>query len=173
MLSSTPAISISADIYQPSRPALDKKHEERPTVLNEQQQINEQDQKIVEKLQARDQEVKTHEQAHISAAGGLALGGASFTFATGPDGKRYAIGGEVSIDVSPVPNDPKATILKAETIRRAALAPLNPSSQDHSVAANASAMANKARVELAKIQEQTSTENSEQGKGEPQLDIEI
>lgn len=161
MLSPTPAISINVNSFQPSRPAQGKVNGEQTTAPSEQQQVNLQDQKTIEKLQARDREVKAHEQAHISAAGGLALGGASFTFATGPDGNRYAIGGEVSIDVSPVPNDPRATILKAETIRRAAMAPANPSSQDHSVAANASAMANKARAELIQLQRE-STDDPEQ-----------
>jgi hypothetical protein len=67
---------------------------------------------------------------------------------TGPDGQRYATGGEVGIDVSPVANDAQATLLKAETIRRAALAPAQPSGQDLSVASKAAAMANKARAEL-------------------------
>ena len=46
---------------------------------------------------------------------------------TGPDGQRYAIGGEVPIDLSAVPGNPQATLQKALTIRRAALAPTDPS----------------------------------------------
>ncbi|MGR8930189.1 MAG: putative metalloprotease CJM1_0395 family protein [Gammaproteobacteria bacterium] len=104
----------------------------------------------VQALKDRDREVRTHEQAHLSAAGGLALSGAHFQYTTGPDGQRYAVGGDVSIDISEVPGDPEATIRKAETIRRAALAPAEPSEQDYRVAARASEMANKARVELFK-----------------------
>ncbi|WP_305907791.1 putative metalloprotease CJM1_0395 family protein [Methylomarinum sp. Ch1-1] len=107
-----------------------------------------QEQRSVEQLKARDQEVRTHEQAHISAASGIAVGGASFTFATGPDGRRYAIGGEVNIDISEVPGDPEATLRKAELIKRAALAPAQPSSQDRRVASSATAMASKAQAEL-------------------------
>ena len=104
----------------------------------------------IQTLKARDQEVRNHEQAHLSAAGGLAMGGASFQFVTGPDGQRYAMGGEVSIDTSGVSGDPAATLRKAETIRRAALAPAQPSGQDYSVANKATAMANQARMEMLK-----------------------
>jgi hypothetical protein len=103
-----------------------------------------------EKLQARDREVRAHEAAHQAAAGGLARGGASYRYEIGPDGKRYAVGGEVSIDTSDVPDDPQATLRKADAIRAAALAPAQPSSQDLAVAAQATQMAMEARVELAK-----------------------
>ncbi|MGR9051798.1 MAG: putative metalloprotease CJM1_0395 family protein [Gammaproteobacteria bacterium] len=102
----------------------------------------------IQQLKARDSEVRAHEQAHLNAAGGIAVSAASFTFQTGPDGKRYAVGGEVQISTSPVVGDPEATLKKAETIRRAALAPAQPSSQDYSVAADAAAMANQARIDL-------------------------
>lgn len=111
----------------------------------------------IQTLKARDQEVRNHEQAHLSAAGGLAVSGASFEFVTGPDGQRYAVGGEVSIDTSGVPGDPEATLRKAETIRRAALAPAQPSGQDYSVASKAATMANQARIEMMKAT-QTATD---------------
>lgn len=110
--------------------------------------LDEQQQREVQALKARDSEVRAHEQAHLAAAGGLATSGASFQYVTGPDGQRYATGGEVGIDVSPVANDPRATLMKAETIRRAALAPAQPSGQDLSVASKAAAMASKASAEL-------------------------
>lgn len=108
----------------------------------------------LKELQQRDTEVKAHEQAHLSAAGNLATGSASFTYAKGPDGKRYAIGGEVSIDTSEVAGDPAATAAKADMIKRAALAPANPSSQDRSVAASAVAMKSQAQVDLLKMQQE-------------------
>ncbi len=112
-------------------------------------ELTEEEQQIVEELQARDREVRAHEQAHKAAAGPHARGGPTYTYQTGPDGRRYAIGGEVSIDTSEVPNDPQATIQKAQTIRRAALAPAEPSGQDVQVAAKARALETKARQELA------------------------
>jgi len=102
----------------------------------------------VRELKARDLEVRTHEQAHLSAAGRYANGGASFTYQRGPNGVSYATGGEVSIDTSPVSGDPKATLEKAQVIQRAALAPAQPSSQDRAVAAAAAQMAAQARAEL-------------------------
>jgi hypothetical protein len=70
----------------------------------------------------------------------------------------YAVGGEVPIDVSPVPANPQATLQKAEAIQRAALAPAEPSGQDRQVAARAAALALTARQELARqSQEITNT----------------
>ncbi len=104
--------------------------------------------KLLQQLSGRDREVRTHEQAHVAASSGLAQGGPSFQFTRGPDGRLYATGGEVNIDVAPVANDPQATIEKVQQIRRAALAPTNPSQADRAVAARAMAMANEARLEL-------------------------
>jgi hypothetical protein len=75
--------------------------------------------------------------------------GASFSYQRGPDGRFYAVGGEVSIDTSPVPGDPQATASKAEQIQRAALAPAQPSGQDRAVAAQAARMAMEARLQQA------------------------
>ncbi len=104
----------------------------------------------IQKLSRRDREVRAHEQAHLSVAGRYATGGASFEFKRGPDGKLYAVGGEVRIDTTPVADDPQATLEKAEVVRRAALAPRDPSPTDRQVAAQASAMAMQARAELAR-----------------------
>ncbi len=102
----------------------------------------------VEKLKKRDQEVRTHEQAHLAAAGPLARGGATYTYQRGPDANRYAVGGSVQIDTSPG-NTPEETIAKAQQIKRAALAPAQPSSTDRAVAAKAARMESEARAELA------------------------
>ena len=101
-----------------------------------------------DKLERRDREVRSHEQAH-KAAGGAHAGAISLEFQTGADGKRYAVGGEVPIDTSPVAGDPQATITKMQKVRRAALAPAQPSSQDRAVAAQASRIEAEARAELA------------------------
>lgn len=108
-----------------------------------------QQQALAAQLRRTDQHVRAHEEAHLAASGGYARGGASFTFTTGPDGKLYATGGEVSIDVSPVAGDPRATIQKAETVRAAADAPADPSAQDRTVAAEAGQMEIAAQQELS------------------------
>lgn len=112
-------------------------------------ELSEEEQAEVRKLKQRDQEVRRHEQAHKASAGQHASGGPSFEYTTGPDGKRYAVGGEVSIDTSEVSGDPQATIAKMQQIQRAANAPANPSSQDRAVAAQAAAAERAARAELA------------------------
>lgn len=101
--------------------------------------LSQEEQKIQLDLQRRDTEVRTHEQAHLSAAGQYAAGGASFTYVTGPGGKKYASGGEVPIDMSKE-KTPEATIAKMRTVRRAALAPANPSGADRGIAAQASSV---------------------------------
>lgn len=108
------------------------------------------EQKMVEQLKARDAEVRAHENAHKSAGGQYVMGGITFRYQTGPDGKRYAVEGEVRIDTSGVSGNPEATIQKARTIRKAANAPANPSAQDRSVASQAAAMEMEAQWELAK-----------------------
>lgn len=107
----------------------------------------EQELQDIRELAARDREVRSHEQAH-AAVGGKYAGSPVYEFVRGPDGVSYAVGGEVSIDTSPVPGDPEATIAKAQQIRRAANAPAEPSSQDRRVAAEASLMEAEARAAL-------------------------
>lgn len=85
----------------------------------------------------------------MAAGGGLVRGGATYGYTRGPDGKQYAVSGEVSLDTSPVPDNPAATLQKAQQIKAAAMAPANPSPQDRRVAAEAGAMALKAAAELA------------------------
>ena len=98
---------------------------------------NDKDNLAIEELKREDTEVRAHEQAHIMTGGSLVRGSASFGYKTGPDGKLYAVSGEVSIDSSPIDGDPKATVRKMEQVQKAALAPANPSGQDRAVAAAA------------------------------------
>jgi len=103
---------------------------------------------MITALEARNRDVLAHEAAHMAAGGSYIEGGASYTYQTGPDGKQYAIGGEVSIDMSPVPGNPRATITKMMAIRAAALSPADPSGQDASVAAAAAQIEAQARAQL-------------------------
>ena len=101
----------------------------------------------IRELQLRDREVRAHEAAH-AAAGGAYAGSPAYTFKRGADGHSYAVGGSVSIDISPVKGDPQATLQKAEQVRAAALAPAQPSAQDMKIAQRAQMMASKARIEM-------------------------
>lgn len=127
------------------------------------EQLEPEEQEQVKELEKRDAEVRTHERAHQSA-GGAHAGGASYTYQRGPDGKQYAIGGEVSIDISPVDGDPAATIAKMQQVQRAALAPATPSGQDRRVAAQAAQLERQARSELM---DQRQTPASEPDSPEP------
>ncbi len=118
--------------------AVEKKGEtsEEQEVASSGGELTPEERQIVAQLQVTDTQVRAHEQAHLAAAGGYATSGASFSYQSGPDGRRYAIGGEVQIDTSSE-SDPEKTIRKMGVVRAAALAPANPSSQDRSVAATA------------------------------------
>jgi hypothetical protein len=131
---------------------------------------------IITELKQRDQEVRAHEAAHASVGGSLASA-PSYTFERGPDGKKYAVAGEVSIDISPVNGDPRATIAKMQKVHSAALAPAEPSSQDISVASTASQLILKAQSELlqelaSQAQGDPSDENSnsEENQSTPALE---
>ncbi|MGZ5007547.1 MAG: putative metalloprotease CJM1_0395 family protein [Methylobacter sp.] len=151
----------------------DREVQQDPTVKSESSksadtkktgELSESDLKVLSELKQRDTQVRAHEAAHMAAAGGIASGGPSFEYQQGPDGIQYAIGGEVNIDTSPIPGDPAATLRKADTIRRAALAPAEPSGPDMQVAASAAAMAAQAQVELMqKIQESQNGNKSHPG----------
>lgn len=114
--------------------------------------LSQEQQQQVKELKQRDQEVRAHEQAH-AAAGGPYASPPSFEFTTGPDGKRYAVSGEVQIDASPVRDNPQATLRKMDVVVRAALAPADPSSQDLQVARQAQAERAQAQADLARKRE--------------------
>lgn len=124
--------------------------EENPSVLSG--ELTEEEQRIVEELKQTDREARAHEQAHKSAAGPYA-GAISYETVTGPDGRQYAVGGEVPIDTSPIPNNPQATIQKMDIVIRAALAPADPSPQDFAVARTAQQVRAQAQRELQKQRE--------------------
>ncbi len=126
----------------------------------------EQDRREITQLAARDREVRAHEQAH-AAVGGQYAGAPRYEYQRGPDGINYAVGGEVSIDVSPAAS-PEQTIQKMQIVRRAALAPAEPSAQDRRVAAQASQNEAQARADLAveRSEEAQYTASSNEGEND-------
>ena len=101
---------------------------------------------VVSELQTRDTEVRVHEAAHQS--GGASTGAASYTYQKGPDGKMYAIGGEVPVSMKSG-STPQETIANAQAVIASALAPADPSGQDQAVASSAMMMIVKAQQQLA------------------------
>jgi len=169
------------DEYIPSMQNKNREEERRIKFLGEKSQeesektdtekteeFSEEEQKMISELKSRDQEVRNHEQAHIAAGGAYVRGGASYSYQSGPDGKQYAIGGEVSIDTSSAKDNPAATIAKMQAVRSAALAPASPSGQDRAVAAAASQIEAQARIDLSeKISQENDTQKPEEKDGEP------
>ncbi|WP_404398255.1 putative metalloprotease CJM1_0395 family protein [Idiomarina loihiensis] len=160
-----------ADGKSDSKKATDKASKDvTDNAEKNQQKLSEEEVEKVDELKSRDQEVRVHEQAH-AAVGGQYAGSPSYEYERGPDGKSYAVGGEVQIDVSPVNGDPQATIQKMQVVRRAAMAPAQPSAADRAIAAEATNKATQARAELAQMQVEAS-ESGEEG-GKQNLDISI
>ena len=105
-------------------------------------------------LHVTDRSVRAHEQTHLRLLGGAAAGPIQYDLVNGPDGRRYAVGGRIKVDLNPVPGDPDATLRKARLVRLAALGPNDPSSADMRVAAAAY------RLEAAARREQRLDEES-------------
>jgi len=147
-----PGTNASSEASPGREPEEASRRDRTPATSSSDAAQQQQDQQILRELSARDLEVRQHEMAH-QAAGGGHTGAVSYSYQRGPDGRMYAVGGEVSIDTSAVSDSPQATLEKADAIVRAAMAPAEPSSQDYRVAASARAMASEARAELAKLEE--------------------
>jgi hypothetical protein len=128
-----------------------KKAEDEESIKNkadkEEREKKQADEEKIEKLQKRDKEVRVHEMAH-KVAGGAYAGAVVYEYTLGPDGKRYITGGYVQLDVSKEAT-PEETIRKAAVIRKAALAPADPSPSDLAIAAKASQLEQEARRELS------------------------
>ena len=103
-------------------------------VSSAQARVNTEKMRIESELQATDAEVRAHEHAHVAALG---KGVISYDTVIGPDGRSYAVGGGVPVDLAPVPGDPEATLRKAKAAIQAAYAVSEPSGADLNVAAEA------------------------------------
>jgi hypothetical protein len=103
--------------------------------------------------------VRAHERAHAAAAGALA-GAPSYQYERGPDGRSYAVSGEVQISMPVDSGDPQATIRTMERVKRAALAPQSPSDADRAVAAHAEAQITAARRESSTADSQDPSQAS-------------
>ncbi|OHC68122.1 MAG: hypothetical protein A3H93_03825 [Rhodocyclales bacterium RIFCSPLOWO2_02_FULL_63_24] len=113
-----------------------------------------------------DQEVRAHEAAHLRVGAGVVTSAANFSYTYGPDGKSYAVAGEVGIDTSPE-QAPEANIDKGQRIRIVALAPAEPSPQDYRVAAIGSRIeqmgyAGLAQQQVLELAEKAAAQRAEQ-----------
>lgn len=150
-----PGPKVAADSFHFSKEALQLAKQEDPAAAasgpKSPEQLSEQEKQQVQTLKNRDAEVKAHEQAHLSALGGEG-GAANYSYTTGPDGRRYATGGEVPVSIGESTGGPEQTIAKAQKIARAAMAPAQPSAADQAARAKANQVEAKARQELQEKQ---------------------
>ena len=116
------------------------------------QSLTSDQQRRVEELKQIDRKVHDHELAHIAAGAGIVNSGPDYTYTYGPDGKPYATAGEVGIDTAQA-EKPQENIDKGRTIQRAALAPQEPSPQDHRVASIGAQLEATGRSDLSRQQE--------------------
>jgi uncharacterized protein involved in copper resistance len=91
-------------------------------------------QRVLSKFEARDQQIRMHEQSHASnAATSTAI---QYNYQTGPDGKIYAVGGSVRYDTS-IPKDPASAEVKLQQLQKAASSPDELSAADLQIARTA------------------------------------
>jgi hypothetical protein len=151
---STSEQAIAAEQQKQQQQAQEQQQQQASDQVEQQQQkVAQAEQQIISELSRRDIEVKTHEQAH-KAVGGMFAQSPSFSYEKGPDGKRYAVDGEVQIDVGAVSGDPQATFNKMQKVYAAAMAPNQPSSADIRVAAEAVQKMNQAKAEMAELRQE-------------------
>ena len=102
------------------------------------------------------QHILNHEKQHLAAAGKYADGGIHMDY----NSQGWATGGHVKIKMPALNKaNPKETIQHAEAVKKAALAPGDPSEQDYKVAAQASQTLFKAQQLLANGSPQQSGKN--------------
>lgn len=98
--------------------------------------LDQEDQARLAEMRARDKDVRDQKAAQARAAAPYA-GAANFEYETGPDGRQYAVSGEVKIDVSATVGDASETARKMEQILSATLAADELSVEDRRVLAEA------------------------------------
>ena len=86
--------------------------------------------RVIAKFKSKDNEIRTHEQTHASL--GTTTSGIKYNYQTGPDGKLYATGGYVTLNVS-IPKDESAAIAKLNEIQKASSSPIGLSGADASI----------------------------------------
>ncbi len=156
--------SVNSSLYLPIASArsetVARDQTEPGPARTQKNELSDEEKAQVQELKRIDREVRAHEQAHAAAGGGHVTGGPTYEYTTGPDGRLYAVAGEVGISTSPVSGDPEATIQKMRQVRAAAMAPGDPSAQDRSVAAQAAATEAQAQQELARSKRSEQSDQS-------------
>lgn len=139
------AVSNISNVNEIYNRIIQKNSELKTLESNEQQNFNKKDyfstvksenydevdySRVLNKFKQIDQNIRSHEQSH--AAGSSYSSTPKYNYAQGPDGKLYAVGGEVRLDTS-MPQDKKAALNKLEEISNASNAPHDVSSADANI----------------------------------------
>lgn len=122
-------------------------------------ELTQKEQQELTQLKTTDAEVKRHENAHKAMAAGLQTSGPNYEYEVGPDGKKYAVAGDVNISYQKS-SDPEVNLKNAQKLKAAALAPADPSAQDRSVARKADAEIAKAQQEILEEQQNKDNESN-------------
>lgn len=122
------------------------------------------EQKVIDELKRRDKEVRAHEAVHGSDPRLVKIGAAQFDYTIGPDGKAYATGGRVTLSTGNS-RTPEEALSKAEALKKAAMAPGEPSSKDFQALNSAAAMEFEARHRIYSDKNQKDEKNSSHLKG--------
>ena len=111
-------------------------------------ELTDEEKRVLKELKNRDHEVRSHESKHMRNPEVLAISGPQYSYAFGPDGKPYAVGGKIMITTG-ASRDPESALRKAQALKGAALAPGEPSSQDLAAAGSAQTMEMEAVEKMA------------------------
>lgn len=103
----------------------------------------------VRQMDDKSRKITNHENKHAAilrdSGTGVADAKPQLTQKQGPDGRQYAVAGEVNTDLRPVPGNPKATEHKAEAVYRSAIGDTDRSESDNQAARQALFSAQEAR----------------------------
>lgn len=88
---------------------------------------------IGKRLETRDREVRAHELAHFHAGQPYSRAPEYF-YVSGPGGRQFAVGGVTPMDSALDPGNPTTALAKLRILRRATLAPAEPSPRDREIA---------------------------------------
>ena len=105
----------------------------KPEIARDPVDLTAEEKTAVDRLRQRDAQVRQEEQAYAGSAGAAAAP-IIYTYATGPDGRQYAVGGEVSVRLSNPSGNPVQYAHAAARLSAAANAAVNPSAADLSAA---------------------------------------
>jgi hypothetical protein len=102
----------------------------------------------IQKLSQQDTNIRRYERVHLAVAGMVTRGGPYNEYRLGSDGRLYAVGGEVSLNINTGAGNSQQTLTKMEQVRRAALAQANLAIEDQRAAALARYDVYRTRLEM-------------------------